>query len=123
MNNEYIYLWADKKDQIQDWENNQYIVLKYVLGWWIKKVKRNVGYVSNIKMVIFSLLICTLRTAFEDGRKVVLVEDPEEKLSLYYKLNFSHGGEPEQNPSRTTCLTPSKLLLRVQIKRLFGFHD
>ena len=88
MNNEYIYLWADKKDQIQDWENNQYIVLKYVLGWWIKKVKRNIGYVSNIKMVIFSLLICTLRTAFEDGRKVVLVEDPEEKLSLYYKLNF-----------------------------------
>ena len=45
----------------------------YVVGWSIKKVK-NPGYLSIVRMVVFSLLICTLRNDFEGGRKVVLVK-------------------------------------------------
>ena len=90
-----------------------------------KKVK-NPGYVINIKMVLFSLLICTLRSDFEGGRKVVLVGDPEKKAEFLLRTNrpsFFHGEEPEKNPSRTTLPPPSKSFLRMQIKRLFGFYD
>ena len=47
---------------------------------------------------VVSLLICTLSSDFEGGRKVVLqtqifflVGDPEKKVGLYYKLTFFSG--------------------------------
>ena len=53
-----------------------------------------------------SLLICTLRSDFEGGRKVVLqtwifflVGDPEKKLGLYYKPTAFQVGHPEKNMS------------------------
>ena len=86
----------------------------YVVGWSIKKVK-NPGYLSIVRMVVFSLLICTLRNDFEGGRQVVLVRDPEKKLSLYYKPFFL----TVENQKKIRV----EQLLRVQIKGLFGFYD
>ena len=68
---------------------------------------------SKAKLSV-SLLICTLKSDFEGGRKVVL------QTRIFFLF-----GDPEKrckptffSVCRTTFLSPSKSLLRVQIKRL-----
>ena len=74
--------------------------LKSTLKWQpllSQNVSLQVGYAG----LTISLLICTLESDFEGGRKLVLqtwiffsVGDPEKKVGLYYKPTFFQVAEP-----------------------------
>ena len=71
----------------------------------------------------FSLLICTLRSDFEGGRKMLLqtrlfflVGDPENKVGLYYKTTFFSGWRKVVLQTRIFFLVREKWLTRKKIR-------
>ena len=80
---------------------------------------------SKAKLSV-SLLICTLKSDFEGGRKVLLqtlifffwLETQKKQLGLYYKPTFFRLETKNKIGVCRTTFLPSKSLIRVQIKRL-----
>ena len=128
---------------IQASHNGVKVFLKLHQNIYESKMSPNILRISlclrlkfyNLIYCSYSLLICTLRSDFEGGRKVVL--QPEKRWVYRIHPPIFLGLKPEKKSEfskslfsilkkirvyRTTFLPPSKSLLRVQIKRMNVLH-